>query len=102
MVVASVISSAVAIGYRARLLGRGYARLFTELYIPAAGTLAVIYLTPLPLFPYSTASLIDAVATFIPNAAVLAAFTAGLLLAFSKPAREATGILFKRIMRIRV
>lgn len=102
MVVASVISSAVAIGYRARLLGRGYARLFTELYIPAAGTLAVIYLTPLPLFPYSTASLIDAVATFIPNAAVLAAFTAGLLLAFSKPAREATGILFKRIMQIRV
>lgn len=95
MVIGFAISLAAAAGYRLWLLG--YTKLLTELYLPAALALGLVYALPLPLMPYSTGNLLETVATYIPNAAILTLATSAPLL-LSPPTRQAAALLLKKYL----
>jgi len=97
MVIASTIASVLTASYRLKLLGRDYLPLLTRLHLPALLTLIILYILPIPLLPYVKGSAVETIATYIPNAVILATVTLGLFAALSPPAREALSILLKRL-----
>jgi hypothetical protein len=99
MVAALIPPHILAIMYRMKLLGQYSKTLAVRLYIPLAAALLATYLTPIPLIQYSTASLIEAVITYLPNLAVLALTATIYTLTLTPPAREAATALIKKIAR---
>jgi hypothetical protein len=97
MVIATTVAGILMVSYRLKLLGRDYLPLLTRLHLPALSTLIILYILPIPLLPYVKGSAIETVATYIPNAVILATATLGLFAALSPPAREALSILLKRL-----
>jgi hypothetical protein len=97
MVIAFAITGILTASYRFKLLGRDYLPLLTRLHLPALLTLIILYILPIPLLPYVKGSAVETIATYIPNAVILATVTLGLFAALSPPAREALSILLKRL-----
>jgi hypothetical protein len=97
MVIAITIAGILMVAYRLKLLGRDYLPLLTRLHLPALLTLIILYILPIPLLPYVKGSVVETVATYIPNAVILATVTLVLFAALSPPAREALSILLKRL-----
>jgi hypothetical protein len=99
IVIASAVSGTASAAFRLWLLGRAYLRLLTQLYAPAAAALALIYVAPVPTLPYATGGPLETVATYAPNAAILAALVLLSLLTLSPPAREAALAAVRRAVR---
>ncbi|KUO79236.1 MAG: hypothetical protein AT707_00190 [Pyrobaculum sp. JCHS_4] len=97
MVIASAITSILTASYRLKLLGRSYLPLLTRLYLPALSTLVMLYILPIPLLPYMKGGVVETIATYVPNAVILATAVLGLFVALSPPAREALSILLRRL-----
>jgi len=59
-----------------------------------------MYLTPLPLLPYSTEDVISSIVTYIPNSIIIALTTLLYFYVSSKPARIIVNKLLKEIINI--
>jgi hypothetical protein len=99
MVAAQIPPHIFAIAYRMRLIGQHSKTLAIRLYIPLAAALFAVYLTPIPLTQYSTTSLLETVATYLPNLAILILTATIYTLALAPPAREAAATLIKKAAR---
>ncbi|AAL62848.1 hypothetical protein [Pyrobaculum aerophilum] len=100
MVWVFAIWSALSTTYKIFLLGREYYDIVTKLYVPSFLVIVAMYLTPLPLLPYSTEDVISSIVTYIPNSIIIALTTLLYFYVSSKPARIIVNKLLKEIINI--